>query len=56
MLTSMNATWAAILKEVCPKLTGPRRKIFFDLADPEKRTREDILAGAQADHRIREIL
>lgn len=43
MLTSMNDTWAAILKEVCPKLTGPRRKIFFDLADPEKRTREDIL-------------
>lgn len=43
MLTSMNDTWAAILKEVCPKLTGPRRKVFFDLADPEKRTREDIL-------------
>ncbi len=43
MLTSMNDTWATILKEVCPKLTGPRRKIFFDLADPEKRTREDIL-------------
>ena len=43
MLTSMNATWAVILKDVCPKLTGPRRKIFFDLADPEKRTREDIL-------------
>jgi hypothetical protein len=43
MLTSMNDTWLAILKEVCPKLTGPRRTIFFDLADPEKRTREDIL-------------
>lgn len=43
MLTSMNDTWAAILKEVCPKLTGPRRTIFFDLADPEKRTRADIL-------------
>jgi sugar/nucleoside kinase (ribokinase family) len=43
MLTSMNDTFASILKEVCPKLTGPRRKIFFDLADPEKRTREDIL-------------
>ena len=43
MLTSMNDTWAAILKEGCPKLTGPRRKIFFDLADPEKRTRADIL-------------
>ena len=43
MLTSMNDTWSAILQEVCPKLTGPRRTIFFDLADPEKRTREDIL-------------
>jgi len=43
MLTSMNDTFASILKEVCPKLTGPRRKIFFDLADPEKRTRADIL-------------
>ena len=43
MLTSMNDTWVAILKDVCPKLTGPRRKIFFDLADPEKRTRTDIL-------------
>ena len=43
MLTSMNDTWAAILKDVCPKLTGQRRNIFFDLADPEKRTRTDIL-------------
>jgi hypothetical protein len=43
MLGCMNDTWASILKEVCPKLTGPRRKLFFDLADPEKRTREDIL-------------
>jgi sugar/nucleoside kinase (ribokinase family) len=43
MLTAMNDMWAAIQKEVCPKLTGPRRKLFFDLADPEKRTREDIL-------------
>jgi len=43
MLTSMNDMWAAILKEVCPKLTGPRRKVFFDLADPEKRTRADVL-------------
>jgi fructose-1-phosphate kinase PfkB-like protein len=43
MLTAMNDMWAAIQKEVCPKLTGPRRKLFFDLADPEKRTRADIL-------------
>jgi hypothetical protein len=43
MLGRMNETWASILEEVCPKLTGPRRKLFFDLADPEKRTSEDIL-------------
>jgi len=43
MLTGMNDIWSAILRDVCPKLTGPRRKIFFDLADPEKRTRADIL-------------
>jgi hypothetical protein len=43
MLTCMNEMWSAILKEVCPGLTGPRRKLFFDLADPEKRTRADIL-------------
>jgi len=43
MLTCMNDTWSSILKEVCPRLTGARRKMFFDLADPEKRTREDIV-------------
>ena len=43
MLGRMNETWSIILKEVCPKLSGPRRKLFFDLADPEKRTSEDIL-------------
>jgi len=42
MLTAMNDIWSAILKDLCPKLTGPRRTLFFDLADPEKRTREDI--------------
>lgn len=43
MLTCMNDMWSAILQEVCPVLTGPRRKLFFDLADPEKRTRADVL-------------
>jgi len=42
MLPYMSDVWEAILKEVCPNLTGPRRRIFFDLADPEKRTAEDI--------------
>src|SRR6266446_2830606 len=42
MLTYMSDIWSAVLKEICPSLNGPRRKLFFDLADPEKRTAEDI--------------
>lgn len=42
MLTHMSEIWAAVLKEVCPRLKGPRRKLFIDLADPEKRTQADI--------------
>lgn len=45
MLTGMTDIWAETLKEVCPKLTGPRRALFFDLADPEKRTHADIAAA-----------
>jgi sugar/nucleoside kinase (ribokinase family) len=39
----MSDIWSAVLKEICPKMKGPRRKLFIDLADPEKRTNEDIL-------------
>src|SRR6185436_16066367 len=42
MLTAMTDIWSAILKEICPSINGARRKLFIDLADPEKRTREDI--------------
>src|ERR1017187_5037042 len=42
MLTAMSDIWSAILTEICPALSGPRRKIFFDLADPEKRPGKDI--------------
>ncbi len=42
MLTAMSDIWAAVLKEICPGMKGPRRKLFIDLADPEKRTNEDI--------------
>src|SRR3974377_2012107 len=45
MLTRMSDIWAAVLKEICPGMKGPRRKLFVDLADPEKRTGEAI-AGA----------
>jgi hypothetical protein len=42
MLTYMSDIWKAILAEICPGLKGARRTLFIDLADPEKRTREDI--------------
>lgn len=43
MIPYMSELWDSLLKELCPAFSGSRRKIFFDLADPEKRTREDIL-------------
>ena len=43
MLPFMSDIWESIHKELMPVLGGPRRRIFFDLADPEKRTQEDIL-------------
>lgn len=43
MLPYMSDIWEALQKEICPDFSGPRRKIFFDLADPEKRKPEDIL-------------
>ncbi len=47
MLTYMSGIWEAVLKEICPKLKGPRRKLFIDLADPEKRTNEDIVRALE---------
>jgi sugar/nucleoside kinase (ribokinase family) len=43
MLPYMSNIWEAIQREISPTLKGARRKIFFDLADPEKRTKDDIL-------------
>jgi sugar/nucleoside kinase (ribokinase family) len=42
MIPYMSELWASILKEFCPVEHSLRRKIFFDLADPEKRTPKDI--------------
>lgn len=47
MLPYMSDLWGSLLSELCPALTDPRRKIFFDLADPEKRTRNDILRALE---------
>jgi sugar/nucleoside kinase (ribokinase family) len=43
MITYMSEIWESLQKEICPTLlAAPRRKLFFDLADPEKRKPEDI--------------
>jgi ketohexokinase len=47
MLPYMSDVWESILTEICPGMKSPRRVIFFDLADPEKRTREDILRALE---------
>ncbi len=47
MLPCMNEIWSATLAEICPKLNGPRHTMFFDLADPEKRTRQDIIRALE---------
>ena len=38
----MSDIWESIQEELVPAINGPRRKIFFDLADPEKRLPADI--------------
>ncbi len=47
MLPHMSDIWSSIQEELLPGLSGPRRRIFFDLADPEKRTPEDISAALE---------
>jgi hypothetical protein len=42
MLPFMSDIWETVQSEVCPKLTGKRRFLFVDLADPEKRLPQDI--------------
>ena len=47
MLPFMSDIWRHVLAEICPGLpAAPRRKFFFDLADPEMREPEDIRAAA----------
>jgi len=42
MLTNMSAIWETMLRDLCPHLAGPRRLMFFDLCDPEKRSATDL--------------
>jgi sugar/nucleoside kinase (ribokinase family) len=43
----MSELWAALLREFCPSPSASRRRIFFDLADPEKRTAKDIQSAVE---------
>jgi len=42
MVPYMSDLWDSLLQEFCPAAPEPRRKMFFDLADPEKRKPQDI--------------
>ena len=42
MIPYMSDLWESLLQEFCPATPVPRRKMFFDLADPEKRKPQDI--------------
>lgn len=42
MLTHLTAIWRKIATRLAPRLTGERRWLFIDLADPAKRSPEDI--------------
>jgi len=43
MLPNMSRIWARLLDEIIPNSERHQRKLFIDLADPEKRTHGDIL-------------
>lgn len=43
MLPHMSRIWEKLLDEVIPGIERHQRKLFVDLADPEKRTHDDIV-------------
>jgi sugar/nucleoside kinase (ribokinase family) len=45
MLPFMSDIWSKLQSEILPKCPKGERTFFVDLADPEKRTREDIAAA-----------
>ena len=42
MLTEMKGIFQKVASTIAPQLKGPKRILFFDLADPAKRSQEDI--------------
>jgi sugar/nucleoside kinase (ribokinase family) len=47
MIPYMSDLWASLLAEFCPLQGGGRRRIFFDLADPEKRKAADLVRAME---------
>ena len=45
MLPGMNDIWRHCRKEILPNISRKDRILFFDLADPAKRTEEDLLTA-----------
>jgi sugar/nucleoside kinase (ribokinase family) len=43
MLPHMSRIWAKLLDEIIPNPDRHKRRLFIDLADPEKRTHHDIM-------------
>ncbi len=47
MLPYMSDIWSSIQSEMLPSVSGQRRTLFVDLADPEKRLASDIAAALE---------
>ncbi len=45
MLLGLSDIWRMLADDVLPVCTGPRKLVFVDLADPAKRSAEDLLAA-----------
>ena len=59
MLPQMSRIWAKLIKDVLPSLPESRfgrRAIFIDLADPEKRTRDDLLYALRMVGKMQEFV
>ena len=51
MLTKLNSIWEALIEEVLPQMDNDRY-VFIDLADPSKRTRDDIAQAMELTKRL----
>jgi hypothetical protein len=54
MIPHMSDIWESLLSDFCPHFQGPRRRLFFDLADPQKRSVEDIQRALRLIQRFQE--